>query len=231
LKLIYQSWEPEAAPDTVLAIVHGFGEHSGRYANLVDRLVPRGHAIYALDLRGHGRSPGQRGHINTWAEYRGDVQAFLRATAGDRPDCPRFLVGHSMGALIVLDYVIHEPESLAGVVSSGTPIDPVGVAKPHLVAIARLLSRVWPTVPMDTGLEAAALSRDPEVVRAYEEDPLVHSTATVRWGTESLRSVERIKAHATEVTVPLLMIHGESDRLAAVNGARAFFEQVASTDK
>jgi alpha-beta hydrolase superfamily lysophospholipase len=136
-----------------------------------------------------------------------------------------------MGALIVLDYVIHEPESLAGVVSSGTPIDPVGVAKPHLVAIARLLSRVWPTVPMDTGLEAAALSRDPEVVRAYEEDPLVHSTATVRWGTESLRSVERIKAHATEVTVPLLMIHGESDRLAAVNGARAFFEQVASTDK
>ena len=231
LALYYQSWRPTGDPRGILAIVHGFGEHSGRYPNVVDYLVARDYAVYGLDLRGHGRSPGQRGHIDEWGDYRGDVRAFLQMIAHEEPGRPVFLLGHSMGALIVLDYVICHPDGLAGTVLSSVPIDPVGVAKAHLVAIARLLSRLWPRFPLQVGLDTSALSRIPEVVRAYEEDPLVHGQASARWGTESLDIVEWLKAHAAELTIPTLVVHGDEDRLDSLDGVRALFQQAASTDK
>jgi alpha-beta hydrolase superfamily lysophospholipase len=231
LALYYQNWRPPEDPRGILAIVHGFGEHSGRYPNVVDYLVPRGYAVYGCDLRGHGRSPGQRGHINEWGEYRADVRAFLQFAAEEEPGRPVFLLGHSMGALIVLDYVIRHPEGLAGTVLSSVPIDPVGVAKAHLVAIARLLSRLWPRFPLQVGLDTSALSRDPAVVRAYEEDPLVHGQASARWGTESLDIVEWLKTHAAELTIPTLVVHGEADRLDSLDGVRVLFDQARSADK
>jgi alpha-beta hydrolase superfamily lysophospholipase len=231
LALYCQSWHPPEDPRGILAIVHGFGEHSGRYPNVVDYLLPRGYAVYGCDLRGHGRSPGQRGHIDGWEEYRGDVGAFLELIAEEEPGCPVFLLGHSMGALIVLDYVIRHPEGLAGTVLSSLPIDPVGVAKAHLVLIARLLSRLWPTFSLQVGLDTSALSRIPEVVRAYEEDPLVHGQASARWGTESLDIVEWLKAHAAELTIPTLVVHGEADRLDSLDGVRVLLQQAESTDK
>jgi alpha-beta hydrolase superfamily lysophospholipase len=231
LALYTQSWHPPGDPRGILAIVHGFGEHSGRYPNVVDCLLPRGYAVYGFDLRGHGRSPGQRGHIEDWGEYRGDVRAFLQMTAKEEPGCPVFLMGHSMGSLIVLDYVIRHPEGLAGTVLCSVPIEPVGVAKAHLVAIARLLSRLWPRFSLAVGLDTSALSRDPAVVRAYEEDPLVHGQGSARWGAESLDIVEWLKAHAAELTIPVLVIHGEADRLDSLDGVRALFQQAGSADK
>jgi alpha-beta hydrolase superfamily lysophospholipase len=197
----------------------------------VDYLVPHGYAVYGLDQRGHGRSPGQRGHINGWAEYRGDVDRFLQMVGRVWPGHPLFLLGHSLGALIVLDYLMHEPVDLAGAIISGAPIEPAGVAKPYLVALARLLSRVWPACPLEMGLDTSALSRNPEVVRAYEEDPLVHGKASARFGAESLGKVEWVKAHPEKITLPVLLVHGEADRLGLVDGTRSLFEQVTATDK
>jgi alpha-beta hydrolase superfamily lysophospholipase len=215
----------------VLVIVHGFGEHCGRYGNLVDYFVPRGYALYGLDHRGHGRSPSQRGHINAWAEYRGDVDAFLRTVASFQPGRPLFLLGHSLGALISLDYLMHDPVALAGAIISGAPIEPAGVAKPHLVALARLLSRVWPTFPLEMGLDASALSRDPEVVKDYEESPLVHGKASARFGAESLDRVAWVKAHPEKIRLPLLMVHGGADSLDLAEGTKSWFEQVTYDDK
>jgi alpha-beta hydrolase superfamily lysophospholipase len=231
LALYHQSWHPEGDPRGALAIVHGFGEHSSRYPNVVAHLVPGGYAVHGFDLRGHGRSPGQRGHISNWAEYRGDVRAFLQNVAAEEPGCPIFLLGHSLGAMIGLDYAIRQPEGLAGLVLSSIPIEPVGVAKAYLVAIARLLSRIWPKFSLEVGLDTSALSRDPEVVQAYEEDPLVHGTASARWGTETLDIVDWLKAHAAELTIPLLVVHGEEDRLDSAAGVRSLFQQAGSADK
>jgi alpha-beta hydrolase superfamily lysophospholipase len=231
LELYYQSWSPPQDPRGILAIVHGFGEHSGRYMNPVEHLVPQGFAVYGFDLRGHGRSPGQRGHVDAWGEYRGDVGAFLQTIADVEPARPLFLLGHSMGALIVLDYVIRHPEGLAGVIASGASIEPTGVAKPYLILLARLLSRIWPSFVLEIKLDTTALSRNPEVVRAYEEDPLVHGKSSARWGTEALDTLEWLKAHPAELTIPLLVLHGEADRLGSADGARRFFEQVGSADK
>jgi len=231
IELYDQCWQPEGEARAVLAIVHGHGEHSGRYANVVRSLVSRGYAVYGFDQRGHGRSRGQRGHINSWAEYRGDVGAFLRLIGSREPHRPVFLMGHSMGALVVLDYVLHDSKGIRGAVISGAPLEPAGVAKPALVLMSRLLSRVCPRFPLRLALDTSALSRDAAVVRAYVADPLVHGRFTARWGTESLAAVARVKAHAAEVNVPVLFVHGEADRLNLPGGIRDFFGRVACADK
>lgn len=231
VELFCQRWRPEGEPRAALAIVHGFAEHSGRYANVVGHLVPRGFAVYGYDLRGFGRSPGRRGHVGSWSEHREDAAAFLRKVGGDEPGRPLFLMGHSMGGLIALDYVLRRPEGLAGAIASGPGLEPVGVAKPYLVALARLLSRIWPRFSLDVGLDASAVSRDPEVVRAFLDDPLRNPRGTVRWGTEVLAAIAWIKAHAGEMKVPLLMVHGGDDRLVSPEGSRRFFAKVTHPDK
>jgi len=231
LELYYQKWLPEGSPLAILAIVHGFGEHSGRYSTVVNHLTSRGFAIYGFDHRGHGRSPGQRGHINAWDEYRGDVNAFLKTIQAQNPQEAIFLMGHSMGALIVLDYVLRCPEKLAGTIVSGTPIDPVGFAKPYLVTLARLLSRILPKFPIKIPFDAATISRDADVVAAYRQDSLVHCLATPRWGTESQKTIQWIKSRPQDLQMPILMIHGGSDPINTVAGCEDFFEKITYPDK
>jgi alpha-beta hydrolase superfamily lysophospholipase len=231
LELYYQSWRPESAPRAVVTLVHGVCEHSGRYGNVVGRLVEDGYAVYGYDLRGHGASPGPRVHIGRWAEYREDLGACLGLVAEQVPGRPIVVYGHSMGALVVLDYLLQRPQGLAGAIVSSPPIEPSGVATPYLVAVARILSRVLPRVSVDLGLDAASLSRDLEVVEAYRADRMVTSRATVRWGTESLAAVRRIKQGMHGIDVPLLVLHGEADRLHSIEGSWALFEAVSHPDK
>jgi len=230
LELYYQRWLPEGEPKAVLPIVHGFGEHSGRYGNVVDWFVPKGYAVYGFDLRGHGRSPGPRGYINEWGEFRGDVGAFLALVREQEPGRPLFLLGHSMGGLIVLEYALHHPEGLAGVIASGPLLAQAGIS-PFLVMMGRVLSRIMPRFSLNTGLDATAISRDPAVVEAYVNDPLVHSMGTPRLSTELTAAYEWTHAHAAEMRVPCLIFHGSADRLALPEGSRIFFESVEFSDK
>jgi alpha-beta hydrolase superfamily lysophospholipase len=231
IDLYYQSWRAGKETHAIMAIIHGFGEHSGRYTNVVNHLIPQGYTIYGFDLRGHGRSPGQRGHINSWDEYRGDGKTFLHMISKQEPNLPVFILGHSMGALIALDYLLHDPARLRGAIISGAPLEPVGVAKPFLVLLARVLSRVWPRFSLPLGLDPKGISRDPDVVKAYQADPLVHGKTTVRWGTEILQTIEWVKAHAADVKIPILLIHGGSDPLNSPDGTRNFFDKVTFPDK
>jgi len=231
LQLYVQKWQADLPTRAVIAIVHGFGEYGGRYMNLVEYLVPRGLVLCGVDLRGHGRSPGKRGHIDGWGDYRDDLRSFLQWIPTWEPDRHRFVLGHSMGALVVLDFVLRHPEGLAGAIVSGALITPIGGAGPLLVSMARMLSRFWPSFSLPLNLETAALSRDPEVVTAYEEDPLVFGKSSARWGTETPHTIEGVKEHASDVHLPLLMIHGGEDRLSAAEGSRAFFEAVPYSDK
>lgn len=198
---------------------------------IVNHLTLHGYVVYGFDQRGHGRSSGQRGHINAWEEYRGDVKSFLNLIREQELNLPVFLLGHSMGALVVLDYLLRQPAGLRGAIISGAPIEPTGVTKPYLVALARILSWIWPHFSLPLGLDISALSRDPAVVKAYEADPLVHGVTTVRWGTEILATIEWVKANAAEVKIPILLIHGGADRLNSPHGSLSFFEKVAFPDK
>ena len=230
LRLYYQRWRPQGEPRTVLLIVHGIGEHSGRFKRIVDYFVARDHAVYALDLRGHGRSPGRRGHLLSWSEYREDVRTFVERISTLEPGRPLFIYGHSMGGLVVLDYVLHHPKGLSGTIISGPPFEST-VATPTLIAAALILSRFWPTFPIKVNLEAEALCRDPAVVADYLADPLVHRKCTARWAAEAITAGRWVTDHASELRVPLLMIHGEADRINTVAGCRNFFERVRFPDK
>jgi alpha-beta hydrolase superfamily lysophospholipase len=231
LKLQAQCWEPEENARAVVALVHGISEHSGRYQTLVDHLTNAGFAVCGFDNRGHGRSQGKRGHINDWSEYRDDVNAFLEQVRKRVPGRRLFLYGHSLGALIVAEYNLHHWHGIAGLILSGIPLQPTGSAKPHLVAVAKLFARIWPTLTLRLGIDGSKLSRDPAVARAYETDPLVHHRATTQFGAEALRAIDRVRERANDIRLPLLIIHGGNDQVNSVEGSKELFEKVSSVDK
>ncbi len=230
-KLYYKTWYPGESPRGALIIVHGAGEHIDRYQNLVSALENSGFALAGYDQRGHGRSEGQRGHINSWGDYRGDMREFIKKARQMFPNTPMFVLGHSLGSLIVLDYLIHDGHNLSGAVISGTSLDPVDAAPPLQKFLAQVLSGIYPTFSMKVPLPGKSLSRDPEVAKAYDEDPMVFWDRTARWGAESLKAIERIEANADKISVPVLFIHGEKDPLVSVEGAQRYFDRVEHPDK
>lgn len=230
-ELFYQTWQSDGASRGTLIIVHGFGEHSGRYPNLVSGLVPLGYSIYAFDLRGHGRSPGQRCHIDNWNEYREDLRCFLQLVRAAEPNKPVILYGHSLGVIIVLDYIERASAGLNGIILSGPPFESSRDVSAYKIILARLLSGIVPSFSLPVALDVTALSRNPGVVRAYQTDPLVQGMASVRWGTEYMNAIEYTEAHAADVKLPILIICGESDRLGSPSHSRIFYENVTFPDK
>jgi alpha-beta hydrolase superfamily lysophospholipase len=230
IELYYQFWVPDGEPKAVLIIIHGLGEHGGRYPHVIERLVPHGYAVYTMDLRGHGRSSEQRGYINSYGEIRSDVKTFIEIVQKKEAGKPLFLMGHSLGGLIVLDYVLFYPDGLKGIIASAPSLMQTGIS-PVLMLIARILSRLAPRFSLETGLDASALSRDPAVVEAYRSDPLVHSKGTPRMGAEVQTAMSWANAHLSEIKLPLLTIQGEADRLIPLEASHILYEQAASPDK
>lgn len=231
LKLFYKIWQPQKKPRGVLVLVHGVGEHINRYGNFVEALVPAGYALAGYDQRGHGQSEGNRGHIRSWADYRGDLDIFLDLVAGLFPAQKVSIYGHSMGSLVVLNYLQHHTRELSSAIISGIATMPADAAPPLQVLMAKALSGLAPKLSINMKLEGAALSRIPEVARAYMEDPLVHWKRSVRWGAEALKTVEQVKSGAGKISLPVMFVHGELDPLCNVEGARLYHDAILSTDK
>jgi alpha-beta hydrolase superfamily lysophospholipase len=233
LELYYQSWHPEGEVWAILVMVHGLGGHSGLYGNIVQHLIPKNYAVYAFDLRGNGRSPGQRGYLNAWAEFREDLRAFVHLIKTQYPEQPLFLLGHSVGAIIVLDYVLRSPaevSDLQGVIALAPTLGKIGVP-PFKLLLGRLLSRVWPRFSLSTGIDLSTASSDPAVMAAYAQDPWRHTQGSARFATEFLATVAWIQEHAADLQVPLLILHGGADQVALPEGGCAFFERVTILDK
>jgi alpha-beta hydrolase superfamily lysophospholipase len=230
LELYYQRWRADGPPKAVLPIVHGYNEHSGRYGNVVDWFVPRGYSVYAFDLRGHGHSPGRRGELRDFGEFREDVRAFLDLVHEAEPGRPVFLVGHSVGGLIALNYVLHDPSGLEGVVASAPVLGLPGLS-PFLLWLCKVLTPVWPNLIMDSGLDASALSRDAAVGEAYVNDPLVHGKGSPCMLNQLMGAVDWTQAHAAELALPCLIVHGGADRLVDPPSSQVFFENVTLADK
>ncbi|MBD2385565.1 alpha/beta hydrolase [Cylindrospermum sp. FACHB-282] len=233
LDLYYQSWIPDIKVRGVLAVVHGLGGHSGRYSNIVEHLLPKQYAIYGVDMRGHGRSPGQRGYINAWAEYREDLRSLFKLIHQQQPEVPVFLLGHSMGGVIVLDYALRyakDAPPLQGVIALAPSIGKVGVS-PLRLFIGKMLSRVWPRFTMNTGLKSIPGSRDEKVVAAIAQDEFKHTLGTARLSTEFFATRDWIYAHAGDWQVPLLILQGGADQVAKPAGSQAFYQKVSYPDK
>jgi alpha-beta hydrolase superfamily lysophospholipase len=225
LALFTRRWAPIGTPRAAVPIVHGFGEHSGRYANVVGPLTRAGFAVHGFDLRGHGRSDGRRGHIDSWADYRDDVEHYLdHVRSLEAPATPLFLYGHSLGGAIVLEYALHRQNSLTGVIASSPALRPKGVRSPVLERLASVMSRVRPTFALDVPLEREALSRDPDRLEAVRADVLNHRRLTARATVSTLEALAWTEAHAGDWRMPLLIFHGTDDRVIDPAGTIAFAE-------
>lgn len=236
LSLYYQSWDREQQVKGVVVIVHGLGGHSQNHTNTIKYLVDRAFAVYTFDQRGHGRSPGQRGYINSWAELREDLAAFLKLVKTETKDSPCFLLGHSLGAAVVLDYGLRiqnlpeSPLNLKGIIAMTPPLGEVGVP-PWRLTIGRILSRIYPRFSLDLGMDFSLSSRDPQVVEAYTKDTLRHSRGTARMATEFTKTIAWINNHAEDWQLPLLILYGGQDKVTLPESNRLFFEKITFADK
>lgn len=230
LTLFYQAWQSNEQPKASVVLIHGLGSHSDTFESVVSAITQRGYALYALDLRGHGRSEGKRGYINRWSEFREDLTALLKIIANDLPGKPCFLYGHSLGATIALDYVIHYPQTLQGAILSALPIGKVGLSSLKFL-IGRLFSAIWPSFALDTGIDLSAGSRDLTVVKTHAQDPLRHTCGRARMSTEFFSTLDWLQTHVSELQVPVLMLHGTADRTVPPDASYQYFQAISFKDK
>jgi acylglycerol lipase len=228
--LFWRSWTPDDAPArAVIVLVHGLGEHSGRYDHLVARLVGEGYAVHAADHRGHGRSDGPRALIENMVDVVTEVDTLVDRAAAAQPGVPVFMLGHSMGGLIALRYALAHQERLAGVILSGTlaQLDPV--PKP-LELVGRALSVIAPRTPL-IAIDPALVSRDPAVVEAYRSDPLVHhGKVPARTAVQLADAVARLPSTVGAISVPTLILYGAADALCPPAGSVMLGERIGATD-
>ena len=230
LSLSAQAWMP-SAPRAVIAVVHGIAEHSGRYAWLAEQAKRLGFGVVSVDLRGHGRSPGERSYVERFDDYLLDADALLAKAQELAAGRPLFLMGHSMGGAIALRWLAQRSRSVAGLVLSSAALKIGGDVPRLLVALAPLLSRWLPHL-RGTRLNPALISRDAAAVAAYVGDPLVSLLAPpARTGAELLRIMEANRASAPELHVPVYLFHGDSDRLTDPAGSREIHDLWGGPDR
>lgn len=228
--LFRRSWLPRTS-ERIVILVHGYGEHSGRYEHTASDLARAGFEVHAYDQQGHGRSGGTRCHVRRFEHLVDDLEGFVAAVRAERPPLPVVVVGHSIGGLVVAAYASQRNPKVAGVVASSAVLSmPEGVSRARVIAF-RGLKWLAPRLSLASQLDPKALSRDPEVVRAYLEDPLVQRKITASLASEILSAMKRTVAAATAVRVPMLLLHGEDDRVCPVAGSRNFFEQLNVTQR
>lgn len=230
VRIVYDVWTPDGEPRGVVVLCHGFGEHARRYDHVAERFGEAGLITYALDLRGHGRSGGKRVYLRNIGEYTTDFRTLVGIATRDHPSLNRVVLGHSMGGGIVFAYGVEHLDEYSAMVLSGPAVYAHDMVSSPMIVLAKVVGAILPGLPVEQ-LETEAVSRDPEVVAAYMADPLVHHGKVPAGVAKALIKVgETMPQRAAKLTAPLLVVHGEQDKLIAVEGSRRLLECVASTD-
>jgi acylglycerol lipase len=227
-RIAFRAW-PKPGAKITLAVAHGLGEHAGRYKDFAGAMAQRGMGTFALDLRGHGQSDGQRGHVDAWSQWTDDISAFV-GEVERQVDGEVVPLGHSFGGAAMLSTVIAGklPHSKRFIVSS--PALKVKVVVPQWkMNLGEMASRVMPRLAMSNEVDAGTLSRIPRVVDAYRSDPLVHSKISSRLFTEWQRAAQEVLAHAGEIKLPFLILAGTDDKLIDSAGSEELHRRAPDT--
>jgi alpha-beta hydrolase superfamily lysophospholipase len=231
IKIFYRQY-PAETERARMVIAHGLGEHSGRYGNVIERVVPKGFSVWLPDHRGHGQSGGKRGHVLNFAQYLYDLRITVEFAKKDLPRAiPLFLLGHSMGGLIALYFGQRFPELIDGIVASSPCLGMVIEIPPIKKVLGSFMSYVWPGLLMGNELNAAKISHDPEVVKAYENDPLVHDRVSARFFTELMAAMASVNQKASTLNIPVFMQVAGEDYLVNADSSRQFFDKLTTEDK
>jgi alpha-beta hydrolase superfamily lysophospholipase len=230
-KIYYQAWLPDEVVRAVLLVVHGLGEHSSRYMNVVQHFVPLGYAVYALDHIGHGKSEGARELVKRFEDYTDTLAIYEGMVRDWQAAKPIFLLGHSMGGLIASYYLLDHQADFAGAIISAPAVKVSDTISPLTITLSKLLSALVPKMGM-LALDAGAVSRDPTVVDAYANDPLIyHGKTPARLAAEMLKAMLHVTEEANIINLPLLVLQGGEDKMIDPDGAQMLYDKAQSEDK
>ena len=223
LDIFAQGWEPTVLnPKAVVCLVHGLGEHSGRYAHVAEAFGKEGFILFGADLRGHGRSGGPRGHISSIEDFMRDIDVLLEQARMRYPGLPLFLYGHSLGGIQVLHYGLLRKPNVKGVIATSSGLHTAIEDQAIKVLMAKVLGALIPKVAIASGLDPKGISRDEKVVQAYQNDPLVHDKISLGFGRVMIGVTSWTLAHAGEFSLPLLLLHGKDDAIAFPSSSTEF---------
>jgi alpha-beta hydrolase superfamily lysophospholipase len=229
VSLFVRSWQPAGTVRGVVVIVPGFNAHGGYYLWVADQLTALGLAVYAVDLRGRGKSDGERFYVEAFADYVAGVGVAVAAAGARNPGLPVFLLGHSAGGVVACLYALDHQGELAGLICGSFAFQ---VPAPDFaIAALRGLSHVWPHAHV-LHLNNAFFSRDPKAVAAMNADPLIaHETQPTQTVAELARADDKLKKSFPSMTLPLLILHGTADKATKPSGSQFFFDTAGAADK
>lgn len=230
LPIAHREWLPDGDPIGTVVIAHGINEHGGRYEHVAERLVRDGWLVGIPDHRGHGLSGGRRAAVERYDDWITDLDGYIRGVLVDAPR-PLFLLGHSLGGLIATVYALRHQHSLDGLILSSPAVMPPTDVSPAAMRAGRFLSRWMSNLPV-VSLHLDAISRDPAVVQAYRDDPLVHvGRMRARTGAEALEAIAEVRGGIARLTLPVLLLQGTVDRLVDPGAAAWVDANISSSDR
>jgi alpha-beta hydrolase superfamily lysophospholipase len=225
INLYTKQWIPPQYKAVIL-LIHGFGEHINRYDHVANFFNQNGFAVVGMDTRGHGQSEGQRGHAPSFDTFMNDIALFIGETEKQFKGIPTFLYGHSMGGNLVLNYTIRRTPKVQGVVATGPWIQTAFKPNPIMVGLGKMMRSLVPTFSQPTGLVQAHISKDPSVVAAYKADSLVFDKMSSAAGIGMLEAANYLNQYIGEMPVPILIMHGDEDKITSQPASEAFANRV-----
>lgn len=226
LKIFARAWEPEGEIKAVLCLVHGIGEHTGRFEPVAEMLTKQGFVLFGADWRGHGRSEGKRGHVQSIEVVLDDTDLLLGIARNRYPGKPLFLYGQSLGAILVLYYGLVRKPLIHGIIATSPALHSSLDEQPVKIAIARILGSLFPSLTLHSGLNPEWLTRDKSIVQAYRDDPMVHYQISLGFGRILIGIRKWSIKNSSRFEAPLLLMHGTQDKIAYPSGSIEFAEPI-----
>lgn len=229
-ELFYQSWLADS-PSGALIIVHGLGEHSGRYKNVLNVLKGDSISVYSFDQRGFGKSQGKRGCVDSFRDYIEDVKIFVAKVKSDNNELPVIMLGHSLGGLIAAMFAIEYGDDINGLILSSPAFLFTGEVPWWKKAAAKLMTHISPNFSLSSGDDYSGLSHDPAYIEECKKDKLLHNFVSARLYDEFLKSSVTCMSKAFELSIPFFIFHGNADPITDYKGSEIFFQRASSKDK
>ncbi len=231
MKLSGYLWEPEKTPKALINLVHGFGEYSERYDNWAMRFAEKGFVVHAIDYRGHGKSDGKRGYINSFDDFLKDVDVLIKESKKLYPSLPQFIYGHSLGGNIVTNYIFKKEHQLTGAVISSPWYKLAFNPSSLMLILARIMNKLYPKFTQNSNLEVIGLTHDKDIIDQYIKDPLIHEKISVRMFFEIYNAGHWVLENTEYINLPVLIQHGNDDNITSYKASKVFFEKAKDQRK
>lgn len=228
-KMFSQKWLTDGQTKAVVVLVHGLGEHIGRYNHVAKFLNQNQISVYGFDHRGHGKSSGKRGHIGSNQFFMSDIDHMIAEAKKENPEIPIFIYGHSLGGNMVLYYALSKNPAIKGVIATSPGLGTGEPVPPAKLLAAKILKTLVPAMTMDNGLDVNNLSHNPQVIKDYQEDPLVHPMISAKLATLMFSNGDWIIENASKFNLPLLLLQGEKDHIVSLEKTKLFAEKVPAS--